>query len=386
MFYELLSHSLILCIMYVYKVKYFTESNQMGYRLVGVYMCVVILGFIRGLLIADNYWEYKNCFVGFFCASLPLSVYVFSSKEVLQRLLSCWFHYYIPIWLMIGIWIIYIGTWHFYISPILILGCFIPIIQSKTWRLIFFLFLVAMLLGSLGDRAQILKALAVLLLAVGIKFRSFIPLFLLKIVHIAMIVAPILLLVLGIRGVFNIFEYNSEENKDKYVQTIKMDGKSLTADASADTRTFIYNEVITSAIVHDYVLFGRSLARGNDSLEFGEYSLTGKCERYMNEVSHPNIFTWLGLLGVIPWCLIFVTSSWLALYRSRNVFMKYIGVFIAFRFLLGWIEDVNTFTISGLSIWMLIAVGLSEQFRNMTDKEFKTWVNGCLSFNKKRKM
>ena len=97
----------------------------------------------------------------------------------------------------------------------------------------------------------------------------------------------------------------------------------------------------------------------------------------MNEVCHLNVFTWLGLVGLVPWCLIYIYSSWLAIYRSRNIYMKYLGVFIAFRFFLGWIEDVNNFNISGICVWILIAMGLSEQFRSLTDKEFRDWVNKC---------
>ena len=109
---------------------------------------------------------------------------------------------------------------------------------------------------------------------------------------------------------------------------------------------------------------------------------TGKYERFMNEVCHPNVFTWLGLIGLIPWCLIYFTSSYLAINKSNNIYMRYVGIFIAFRFFLGWIEDVNNFNISGISVWIPIAMGLSEKFRSMDNQTFRQWLTACFPFKR----
>jgi len=136
--------------------------------------------------------------------------------------------------------------------------------------------------------------------------------------------------------------------------------------------------VINSAIEHNYVLFGRTPARGNDSASFGAYTAedlnTGKYERHSNEVCHPNVFTWLGLVGMVMYSLLYMRSSWLAVYRSRNIYVKLVGVYIAFRWLYGWIEDWNAFDIANLSLWMLMAIGFSTEFRSMSNAEFKRWV------------
>ena len=113
-------------------------------------------------------------------------------------------------------------------------------------------------------------------------------------------------------------------------------------------------------------------------MSFGSYSAenlkTGKYERHSNEVCHPNIFTWLGLVGVILYSLIYLKSSYLAVYKSNNIYIKILGVFIAFRWAYGWVEDFNRFDIMNISLWMMIAMGFSEQFRDMTDRDFKIWI------------
>ena len=98
----------------------------------------------------------------------------------------------------------------------------------------------------------------------------------------------------------------------------------------------------------------------------------------VGKLCHPNVFTWLGLLGLIPWCLIYLKGSYLAIYKSNNIYIKYIGIFTAFHWFLGWIEDVNNFDITSITIWISIAMGLSESFRKMNNQDFKKWLLNCL--------
>lgn len=55
--------------------------------------------------------------------------------------------------------------------------------------------------------------------------------------------------------------------------------------------------------------------------------------------------------------------------------MKVLGVYIAFRFAYGWVEDQNRFDIANIALWMMIAMGLSVQFRKMSNQEFRLWIN-----------
>ena len=64
----------------------------------------------------------------------------------------------------------------------------------------------------------------------------------------------------------------------------------------------------------------------------------------------------------------------MALYKSNNIWMKYISIFIAFNWAWGWLENGVGFNILNIGIWMMIAMGFSERFRAMTDKEIEEWV------------
>ena len=238
-----------------------------------------------------------------------------------------------------------------------------------------------------GARSQVIKSIVVLLVAVGIYFRSYITLKMLKLVHWICYIGPIVLLILGLSGTFNIFEGLSS-NKGKYIERKFVNGQVVEEDISADTRTFIYVEVIQSALKHNYVIWGRTPARGNDSMYFGAFQAeklkTGKYERHANELCHINVFTWLGLIGVVLYSLIYLRSSYLSVYHSNNIYIKFIGCFIAFRWAYGWVEDLNNFSIMNISLWMLIAMGISVKFRKMSNLDMRQWVQNIFNIKVRR--
>ena len=356
-------------------------------RLLLFYFIWLLFNSIRGAFIAENYWEYKQLITGMLSLSLPVFVYIYSVPSILNATLKYWFKYAFVIFIVI---IPFLGTdaYHFYLGPIFLAGCFIPILPKK-WKIIIGGLLIIMLFIDFGARSQIIKSAVVLLIAVGICFRKIIPNVILQVVHWACYILPVVLLYLGISGKFNVFE-DMASNEGKYTQTKIVDGEVVEEDLSADTRTFIYEEVITSAVTHGYAIWGRTPARGNDSMAFGAFTSeelkTGKYERHSNELCHTNVFTWLGLIGVILYSLIYLRSSYLAVYKSNSIYLKFIGCFIAFRWAYGWIEDFNNFSIMNISLWMIITIGLSRDFRGMTNSDFQNFIKNIFTKNEKNFM
>lgn len=351
------------------------RKNSYKYGIIDLYLLWTIISTLRGIFIADNYWEWKQLIAGFLALSIPMFVYAFDKQNVTRIVLRYWFKYAFFFFLLF-IPFLSEGAYHFYLGPVFVIGCFLPIIPRK-WKFIIGLLLITMLWIDLGARSQVIKSAMVLLVSIGILFRKFISYKLIKITHWVCYISPVIFLFLGLSGTFNIFE-GLASNEGDYVETKVVDGQVVEEDLSVDTRTFIYVEVIESALKHNYVLWGRTPARGNDSMAFGAHSAeilkTGKYERHANELCHPNVFTWLGLIGVVLYSLIYLRSSYLAVYRSNNIYIKFLGCFIAFRWAFGWIEDTNIFNISNIALWMMIAMGLSKQFRAMNNKQFQMWL------------
>jgi hypothetical protein len=191
-----------------------------------------------------------------------------------------------------------------------------------------------------------------------------------------LIIAPIFFFILGVNGDFNIFKID-EYLKGDYVD-VRVDekGQRIEEDLKADSRTFIYEEVLYTAKVYDSWWLGRSPARGNISESFGDRDLNNRGERMGNEMAIANIFNWTGIIGVVLYLIAFYKASYLAVNRSNNVFSKILGLFVAFRWLYAWVEDTNNFSITTFFLWIMIGMCMSESFRKMNDKEIKMWVKG----------
>ncbi len=347
------------------------------YTIVKLFLWWAAVGCVRGIFIADNYWEYKQLVSGMLICLIPAFTYV-CNPTVLQRFYHTWMKYCIPAFFLLFIWALVPGAYNFYLGPVLFLGCFWPYLPTKKLKIIFLFLLIVMLVIALGSRSQVIKAAVALGISLLCLYRRHVSDGMLRFAHWACYVGAIVLVLLGITGVFNVFADVSTSNEGKYMEKrANMEGEIGEEDLSADTRTFIYMEVLESAVYHDYVICGRSLARGNDSRTFGSFSAeelkTGKYERYQNELCHLNIFTWLGLIGMVLYSLIYMRSSYLALYRSRSYFLKLIALFIAFHWAYGWVEDTTKFDIHNITLWCAIGMGLSAQFREMTDQEFLDW-------------
>ena len=342
-----------------------------------LYLIIVILNAIRGLFVPNNYWEWKQYIDGTIILCLPFLIIPFSNPYILNILLRNWMKFGVIIFVAIILWIVPGRAFQFFLGPLLAFSIFLPAIR-KEWQIILIAMIGLMLFVDFGARSQVIKSLLALLLSSILYFAKYLNLKIFKSIYWLLITLPIVLLFLGISGVFNPFE-DLSKNQGKFIEQKVENGKKVEEDLSSDTRTFIYKEVISSALVNNYLFMGRTTARGNDSVYFGAINAedlkTGKYERHKNELNFLNIFTWIGLIGLIPYSFFYIQAAFLAIYRSKNIFLKIIGVFIAFHFLYGWIEDTSVFDIINISIWMMIGMAYSNKFRNFTNRQFRTWLD-----------
>lgn len=338
-----------------------------------LFLLWVFISFIRGAMAADNYWDYKNLVRFSLTMLLPAVAFLATNPQFVSSIYRFWLKY--------GLWLIFLfipfiikgDMYGVYLAPLFLLIILFPLLSNQ-WKVVILIMIVIVILGGTDSRSNIIRFTMAALLG-GIYYIPFVrkALFL-KIIHASFFVIPLLLFSLAVSNVFNVFKINDYIHADLVVKA-EGGGKD---DLSADTRTLLYVEVISSALKHDYVLQGRSPAKGYDSKHFGliaKYKLgTGRMVRYSSEVSLLNIFTWYGLVGVILYSLVFLVGTYLALYRSNNYFIKVIGVFVAFRWAYSFVEEFNRADIVMLSLWIMIGMCYSSLFRNMNNDEFKRFV------------
>ena len=378
----------ILCFLYLLVIRvYITRHKGLfwssDYKCCAIFLCWAFINSIRGAFIAENYWEYKQLVTGVLMCSLPLFVYIFQSPQIDAFILRKWNKWMLLLFIVFFIWVCNPSCYFFLLPFFLLYACFWLDLPTK-WKCVVFIMIILFCLG-LDTRSNIIKVATSVCVAIGMHFRFYITRFMLRLFHWAMYGLPLVFLALAYWGNFNVLSDVSSSNEGK-MTTASADG---TENVASDTRSFIYYEVLEYALEKGYTIWGNTPARGNYSYTFFVKNkntfenMNGKNERHANELVHLNIFTWLGIIGVVLYSLIYMRSSYMAVYHSKSLYIKMIGVTVAFHWAFGWIEDFNSFTVQNMWLWMMIAMGLSPQFREMNDQQFREWFKSIFRQSKK---
>ena len=364
---------------------YFLEKgNYQNMKVVQWYLLWNILCFFRGIYIAETYWDWKGLVGNTFALLVPIVAYTATSKSTLQSILWFYIKFSLPLFAVIA-FIISKDAYGFYLVPISFLMLFFPALSTR-WKFVVVAFTLLVLTIDFDARSNVIKFIFPVLILLIYYFREIISIKLLEIIRKILIIIPILFFILAVSGVFNIFKM------DNYIKgnytNIKKDanGNETKSDIINDSRTFLYIEVLQSAKKYNTWWLGRSQARGNISETFGEFENLGRGERLANEVAILNIFTWTGIIGVILYLSVFYWASYMAINQSNNTFSKMIGVFIAFRWAFGWVEDVNYFTLNYFFLWIMIGICFSKSFRNMNNIEVIIWAKGIFDSRYKKEI
>lgn len=339
-----------------------------------VFLLCVGVSFVYGVTWqAYTYWDWKLLVSNLMVFSLPLTVYVFLTPSILCSVLHFWLR---RAWIILLILAPFLASDAFgrFLMPYSFLALFFTVLNTRNRIIIAIAYGITITLGN-ESRSDMLKFSVCLLLG----FVYYIPIirsifkrWMKEIVYVLWVL-PIVMLGLGVTGVFNVFNIEEELGLEG-TYMIKSSNSGEDVSALTDTRTFLYSEEITSAIKNNYVIQGRSMARGYDSLFFGDNDESKRGERGKCETSILNIFNYFGLIGVIIYFGIFVTASYKAIAHSKNVYVPIIGVYVAFRWLFGWIEDFSNFDLNYLFLWIMISICYSDEYRNMTNQEFIGWI------------
>ena len=265
-----------------------------------LYLTWNIVSIFRAYFFAETYWDWKGLINNGFSLLLPIVVFIATNKVQLQSMLSFFFKFVLPLAIPILI-PLSVGTWGWYLFPVCFIVPFLPALKFQ-WKVIILVIVTIVSLGDLTARSHILKYGIPVVLLLIYYFRAFlITKKTIVILHKSLIIAPWLLFFLATSGVFNVFKM------DDYISGVDTQSTDEKQSLIQDSRTFIYKEVLNSAIKYDYWLLGRSPARGNETAAFADLikKETGRDERLLNEPNIANVFNWQGLVGVLLYFLIF---------------------------------------------------------------------------------
>jgi hypothetical protein len=370
----------IITILFVNGIKtYFDSRNSQNLLFLKLYLFWIIICSIRGIFVAENYWDFKSLIQSSFALLISISVFLFTNPNVVRVVLSKWMFYSLPLFSILLL-LIETQSYGYYLVPVSFFTLFLPLLDKK-WKVFFLIISLFVIFVDIDARSNVIKFLVSIMFSFLFYYKKLFNLKLLKFIFFSCFFLPLIFLFFGLINVFNVFDLEAYVKGD-YTEKKIVAGEVQVFNLKADTRTGLYKEAITSAIKNNYVLIGRTQARGYDSDFFGTYLAeelnTNRYERYSTEVSILNIFTWTGTIGVILYFLIFFRATYLAMFKSNNFPLKVLGLYLVFRWNYAWVEDFNRFDIMNIVLCIFIGMCYSEKFRSMSEYEFKAWFKSIL--------
>ena len=220
------------------------------------------------MLIAEIYWDWKGLITNAMALLLPIVAYSATNRKVIQYMLSYYIRYVLPLFVIFAL-ILRADAYGFYLIPMSFLLLFFPVMTMRQ-KILMLAVTFVVITADLGARSNVIK-FGIPVLILGFYYlRSMLTMKILETARLLLFIIPIMLFLLGVSDIFNVFKMDEYVKGDYTTVGTDEFGNRVEINVTTDTRTFIYTEVLQSAIKNNYWLFGRTPARGNDSEIFGE--------------------------------------------------------------------------------------------------------------------
>lgn len=338
------------------------------------YLIWVLVASIHGLFLSSNYWDWKLLVSNIMIYFIPILCYSFIKPHIVIATLGGWYKY-API--IIIVMIPFATMHHFWgraLMPFSFLLLFFPILPTtfKWYSLIAFGLVITL---GFSDRSDMIRFIVSFLLGISAYQRyEHVMSNLYKPLAKIMCFAPLVFVALALTGQFNILKIGEEMGWEYKVD----DGSGGHKDYFSDDRTGLFEEAIESAIDMDYVWCGHSLARGYKSHRFGKGidKVIGlsRGERGTSEVCCINIFTYMGIVGLFLFMVLFIKAVYNAIWFSQSKYMKTIGLLVGFRWFYCWLEEYQRYDTNTLILFIMVGMCYSPFFLKMEDCDFEEFI------------
>lgn len=344
-----------------------------------IWIILIFVSSIYGLYLCSDYYDYRMLISNFMSYSVCLVAITLTDDKSLIPIVNPWYRYG---WIFVLVLCLFLNSGEAedaitkMLSPYMFLAIFYSLLRKKERYIVLFAFVITLTVG-LGCRSDVLKfsfcmMLGFILCTKNIK-KSFINI--IRYTYIFIYALPLILISLGISGKFNVFQIQEEFGLEEIV------GGSNDQNLLQDSRTMLYQEVILSSIYHDKVIMGKTPAFGYETDIFEEEYGKGARHSGMRgntEASCLNVYMHFGIIGSIIYMLVFLCASHRAIWHSSNTYVPMLGVNVAFRWLMGWIEDFTRMDLNTFFLWIMIGICYSPYFRNMSNEDFKCFIQSIV--------
>lgn len=267
-------------------------------------------------------------------------------------------------------------------SPILFYLCFWTYL-SKRRKIICIILYVFMRVMAMQQRMDYIDMAIPLIMILIYKLIKNNRTKFIKNIFYTMMFLPFFFLFLAKFSSFNILDFESYIEED------------VTSESAGrfndDTRTLLYKEAYSSAKDNNYVLLGRTPFYGydskfievNDGIEGvgGALNVEGQRMQRCAEVAVINIFTWMGVIGVLFFFYWFYNIGKKSL-NSNNSITKMLGIYVSIYWVLCWIGHIIFVpSMDYIVLFIVISMISSKTISKIDDKEADAYFHKLLTSN-----
>jgi hypothetical protein len=361
--------ALLILLLIAGKSSWRSNIPQAVYLLFVTFLGWNVVTILRGAFTATGYWDWKFLLLNsllFFL--IPLAFFI-GKHLPFARLCFNFVLKYLFMFGFVTIPLALVANRELYsrlMVPVSFFILFIPWLKGR-WQKLILLVAFTSIAVVIDFRTNIIRiALSIGVLALYY-FRSYFRL-LIKPVHAILFLLPIILLYLGIGGQYNIFA-QAEKSGTYTVKAQKGDLGEV--NLTGDTRTFLYEEVLGTLLRNGSVVMGEG-ATGTYTTEYFE-TVDDSGRRYGSEVGVLNLALYSGAVGVLIYMLVLFSCSWYAIYRSNNFLCKMLGLVLAVRWLLFFVEEFTNFDLNTFFLWLILGLVANSNFRSMDNQEIRAF-------------
>ncbi|MBQ8282595.1 MAG: hypothetical protein IJZ01_03390 [Paraprevotella sp.] len=154
-----------------------------------------------------------------------------------------------------------------------------------------------------------------------------------------------------------------------------LESYNIRKENTVDTRSFLYVLVQNKLEKDDSVINGVGIGVSywdEFQANTGIYEID-TMGRTSTESGLLNMYLWGGLLGAFLFSMLFWTSAYYGIFKSRNNICKLIGLYIMFRWVVSFVDEPNTWVCSNIMMYLFMGFCLNKRIRNMNDFNLKEY-------------
>lgn len=359
------------CLNYYFKKRHIiAQKNRFLCVFYNILIFYTVIGFILAYFFPSSIYPFIRMNV--YCSFLSFGlIFIFKNEYVWIRLFKLWWKY-VPITFVLLWWKLEPSMYAFVLSFCLFFILFVDEMKI-TKKIIVYVFLIIIGIWGMQQRITYITLILPIVLLIFDKTGLAKNKKLCNIILHSAMWLPIILFILGITGKFNILAMDSYV-KEGYVS-------NSAGKMTEDTRTFLYEEALSSAVNNQYLIWGRTPAYGMDSPFVQSFddagyvgmalTIKGKMPQRICEAFIPNIITWCGILGFLIFFLLFYKFSYRIINKSNNIKLRILGLYMTFFWICSFITYPSTSISSDwIIVYLTIAISSSPQIMKLNDKEF----------------